>query len=119
MPDTPRPLLLRPNGAEAPHAEWLFPTAAAIGLIEELLMREAAITVQPGDVLVMVTDGITEAMNASGEQFGYERLSQAASQAVDGSSRDLVQAVRQALSEFTGQENMEDDTTILICKIIG
>ena len=77
------PLLLRPNGAGLPFTDWLYPTGAAIGLIEELLMQEAVIAVQPGDVLVMVTDGVTEAMDASGEQFGYERLTQAASKAME------------------------------------
>ncbi len=113
------PLLLRPNGAGLPFTDWLYPTGAAIGLIEELLMQEAVIAVQPGDVLVMVTDGVTEAMDASGEQFGYERLTQAASKAMEGPSREIVQALRQDLLEFTGQENMEDDTTILVCKILG
>jgi sigma-B regulation protein RsbU (phosphoserine phosphatase) len=113
------PLLVSRNGRDGDSSSWLYPTGAAVGLIENLLIKEAAVKASPGDVLVLYTDGVTEAMNAAGEQFGYDRLAEVARRMSKSPSKEIVQAIRQELFSFTQQETFADDTTILACRILG
>jgi sigma-B regulation protein RsbU (phosphoserine phosphatase) len=111
------PLLLSGEGNGRASQQWLRPTGAAIGLVEGMTFGEQSLQVQPGDVLILYTDGVTEAMRPDGEQFGYERLAQAASRWANGSSWELVQGIRQELLDFTRQEAQADDVTLIVCRI--
>jgi sigma-B regulation protein RsbU (phosphoserine phosphatase) len=110
------PLLFRRNGDRVAYLKWLNPTGAAIGLIEDLVLNESTVQVQPDDFLVLYTDGLTEASDRTGEQFGPERLSESVQRWANGSSAGLVQHIRQDLLEFTPAELLDDDTTILACR---
>ena len=110
------PLLFRRNGERVAYLKWLNPTGAAIGLIEDLVLNESTVQVQPDDFLVLYTDGLTEASDNTGEQFGPERLSESVQRWANGSSAGLVQHIRQDLLEFTPAELLDDDTTILACR---
>jgi sigma-B regulation protein RsbU (phosphoserine phosphatase) len=98
--------------------EWLNPTGAAVGLVEGLRLEESSIQPNPGDCLVLYTDGITEAMNQQGEQFGFERLANLVGQTANGSSSDLVRAIRENLMEFSAGQDLADDATLLVCHIL-
>jgi sigma-B regulation protein RsbU (phosphoserine phosphatase) len=113
------PLLLGSGGNGVRSSRWLDPTGPAVGLVEGMIQGEAAVQVSPGDILVMYTDGITEAMDAQGEQFGYERLARVVNRWANGSSSELVQHIRQELQEFTLEEALADDTTILACRFLS
>jgi len=112
------PLIMRKlaNGGES--TTWLWPTAAAVGLVEQGQFHSATIHVAPGDLLLLYTDGVTEANNPLGDEFGRERLEAAARSALHMSAVDLVQALRQALEAFTGDVIQADDQTLLGCKVI-
>jgi len=56
---------------------WLQPTGAAIGLLEEYTLDLGTITFCDGDILLLYTDGVTEAINSQEEQFDYHRLAEA------------------------------------------
>jgi serine phosphatase RsbU (regulator of sigma subunit) len=71
---------------------------------------------KPGDIMILYTDGVTEAKDAKGEEFGYERLA-----AMVCDLRDLTPAQAQdhmihKLYEFSGTENIDDDYTTMIVK---
>jgi sigma-B regulation protein RsbU (phosphoserine phosphatase) len=70
----------------------------------------------PGDELVLYTDGVTEAANAAGEQFGLARLDTVLENCAVGAA-DLLQAVLAALEAFTGGRPAADDRTLLAAKI--
>lgn len=97
---------------------WLNSTSPAIGLVEEFQCDAAKLSLSPGDLLLLYTDGVTEANNASEEEFGAERLAAIAEQNPGISSRDMVTAVRRVLREHTNGQPPEDDTTILAVRVL-
>ena len=98
---------------------WLKPTAPAIGLAEEFHPRMETIGFSEGDSLLLYTDGVTEVLNISNEQFGQERLAELVNQHADRAAPDLLQAVRQAVSAFGGDRPLVDDVTMIALKISG
>jgi sigma-B regulation protein RsbU (phosphoserine phosphatase) len=111
------PIVLRKTPEEGPEVLWLSPTGPAIGLVEEADFGDETIALFPGDLLVMYTDGITEAINPANEEFGRERLATLIQVYRHLPVNDIIQKVRQALREFTAGIPLADDTTILICRI--
>lgn len=69
-----------------------------------------------GDIMVLYTDGITEAKNSKGEEFGYERLAQVLTRSSDGTPQDIQQCLISSLYEFSGSENLDDDYTTMVVK---
>jgi sigma-B regulation protein RsbU (phosphoserine phosphatase) len=96
---------------------WLRPTAPAIGLAEDFHARTETIGFSRGDSLLLYTDGVTEVANISNEQFGQERLAELVQQHADRPAPDLLQAVRQALHAFGGNQPLMDDVTMVALKI--
>ncbi len=108
------PLLVRSNG----ETHWLQPTGAAIGLTESFNFRAETLILSPGDILVLYTDGVTEAMNSVREEFGEPRLAELVRQKAGLGSQDLIKALRLSLREFIGGRNFADDTTIVMSKVV-
>lgn len=96
---------------------WLQPTGAAIGLIEEYTLGLGAVSLCNGDILLLYTDGVTEAINPQQEDFQEGRLAALVQQNAGFSAQALLQAVRQGLLDFTAGQPLGDDVTILICKM--
>lgn len=69
-----------------------------------------------GDVMVLYTDGITEAKDPKGEEFGYERLEQVVSEVRSLGPKEIQDHLIKKLYEFTGTENINDDYTTMIVK---
>ncbi len=109
-------LLFKTNGKKEP-VELLWPTAAAIGLVEDAEFAEKTIELQEDDLLVLYTDGVTEAVDLQNQEFGRERLIKLSRQVNYTPVGDVVQRIRCGLEEFTGNKPLADDTTIVICKI--
>ena len=98
---------------------WLKPTAPAIGLAEDFHARMETIGFSEGDSLLLYTDGVTEVLNISNEQFGQERLADLVHQHADRAAPDLLQAVRRAVRAFGGNRPLVDDVTMVALKISG
>ena len=111
------PLIFRKQETGRNPIFWLQPTGAAIGLVEEFQISSETITLALGDILLLYTDGVTEAVNLQEEEFGRERLAACIRQESDLSAKELVQALRHVLQEFTNGQPLADDTTIVACKI--
>jgi len=110
------PLVLRKQDRRNP-ISWLQPTGAAIGLVEQSQIPSETVTLAPGDILLLYTDGVTEAVNRQEEEFGRERLAALVRQESDLSAKELVEALRHMLQEFTGGQPLADDTTFVACRI--
>jgi len=98
---------------------WLKPTAPAIGLAEDFHARMESIGFSEGDSLLLYTDGVTEVLNISNEQFGQERLAELVHQHAGRAAADLLQAVRRAVSTFGGDRPLADDVTMVALRISG
>ena len=104
-------LLLRSNGT----TESLQGGGAVLGALPDWTYQDYVAKLQPGDKLLLSTDGITEAENAQLEEFGEERLVQAA-RAQDGSALDIQRAIMQQVTNFCGG-SFRDDATLLVLRI--
>lgn len=107
------PLLVRPQSNGEEPLSWLHPTGAAIGLVEEVEFGTATVTLEPGDLLLLYTDGVTEAMNPQDEEFGPQRVAELLRQDPYQPAQELIRRLRYQLSEFTGNQPLADDTTIV------
>ncbi|MFO7167706.1 MAG: PP2C family protein-serine/threonine phosphatase [Chloroflexota bacterium] len=104
------PYLLRGNAA--PRA--LANTGIPLGIALETAWRTETVEVEPGDTLVMYTDGVTEAQNRDGEFFGEERLLAAVQASRERGAEAVQAALLAAVAEFVGEEPQGDDITILV-----
>jgi sigma-B regulation protein RsbU (phosphoserine phosphatase) len=111
------PLVLHKTSREKEYVEMLRPTGAAIGLVEEAEFAEETIELQKQDLLVLYTDGVTEAVNPQNQEFGRERLVKLSRQINNAPAKEVIQQIRQGLDEFCEGKPLADDTTIVICKI--
>jgi sigma-B regulation protein RsbU (phosphoserine phosphatase) len=86
-----------------------------IGLSPEEICELASTELMPGDMVVFYTDGVTEAANRLGEEFGLERLSEVVRRGSSLSAGELMSDIYNSTAAFCG-ENFNDDVTILVVK---
>ncbi len=78
---------------------------------------ESCHNLRAGDAFVFCTDGVFEAMDAGGNQFGAERLMQTVGNARGGTARDMVNAIFDAVAQFRGDTPASDDMTAVVVRI--
>jgi serine phosphatase RsbU (regulator of sigma subunit) len=105
------PVLIRAEGA----VERLTATATVLGLFEEWECPMAEETLHPGDILVVYSDGVTEARSDAGEEFGEARLIETILMCRHLSSRELLDRLLKTVQQFSGSEQ-EDDITLVIAR---
>lgn len=74
--------------------------------------------VAKGDMLLLTTDGIIEAMDKSGDQYGFTRLRAAVARLAKGSAREVVEGVMGDVAAFAGDTGLRDDATLVAVKIL-
>ncbi|HEV2293224.1 MAG TPA: GAF domain-containing SpoIIE family protein phosphatase [Tepidisphaeraceae bacterium] len=110
------PILVR-RGASQPIEEVL-PTEAPLGVMDAWAeCTTCNVELAPGSTLIVVSDGIIEARNSAGEQFGVERTIRAIDGAGGASSPDLAAALRAALDGWMASIPAADDQTLLIASL--
>jgi len=110
------PYLLRHAGDAGEMIE-LSTGGTVLGLFPELDYTDAEIDLRPGDLLVAFTDGVTEALNVAGDEFGEERLKELLRSAA-GTSADAVSATLSArIREWIGEAEQYDDMTFVIAAV--
>lgn len=87
-----------------------------IGMFENSPYKEGSVEFEPGDVLVIYSDGISEAVNDAGEEFGEERIIQTVQDNIDRSASRLRDRIDEAVSRFLGRSSPADDMTLVIVK---
>ena len=104
------PLLVRADGS----SELLPLTGGiALGIIPELEYGQNTVKLNPGETIVLYTDGITEAMNNEGEQFGVERMREVFANSVPKTSDEATRTIFDAVNEFADGAAQSDDITCL------
>jgi predicted ATPase/serine phosphatase RsbU (regulator of sigma subunit) len=89
-----------------------------LGLDEEIeeFVDSLIIELEPRDAVVLYTDGITEAKNSKGSQYGQERLCEVVSQHWNAEAQSIQQAVIEDLYRHIGTQKIADDITLLVAK---
>ena len=86
-----------------------------VGVMSDLNFSEQEIDMVPGTTLFLYTDGLTEAENASQEQFGRLRIDEVV-KACKGSPQELIETMINAVHQFVGDTEQSDDLTLLAFK---
>jgi sigma-B regulation protein RsbU (phosphoserine phosphatase) len=87
-----------------------------IGLFSKIPYKREISNIEPGSVLVLYTDGVSEAENMADEQIGLERLMAIVSEARLNSASKIHGSIRAALGEFVGDAPVHDDSTLIVLK---
>jgi sigma-B regulation protein RsbU (phosphoserine phosphatase) len=109
------PLLFREAQAEP---SQLANTGMALGFFESAEFEQRAEKLASGDFVMLYTDGVTEAMDAEGREFGEERLERILLEHRRSSAGEMAAALDRALADFTGAVAPFDDITFVIAKRI-
>jgi sigma-B regulation protein RsbU (phosphoserine phosphatase) len=88
----------------------------AMGVIDDAVLEEKEIELDSNDIVVFYTDGITEAINGAGEQFGEKRLIETINQNMDVSAKELIGRVKDKVFTFAQGQPQHDDFTLVVLK---
>ncbi len=107
------PLLLRSHTGDLERLERV---GIALGVLEGIQYGERDITLEPGDYLILYTDGITEAFSPEGEIYGEERLWATIQTACADGAQAMMKAVDDSVIAFIGDSPPSDDVTLMIVR---
>ncbi|MDE3090383.1 MAG: SpoIIE family protein phosphatase, partial [Chloroflexota bacterium] len=107
------PLLYR---AEENQVTTLKGHGMALGVFAGISLDEHTIDLEPGDVLLMYTDGVTDAFNAQEEEFGAARLADLVGEQAHLSVERMTEEIVRALKDFAGEGVQFDDVTMVALK---
>jgi sigma-B regulation protein RsbU (phosphoserine phosphatase) len=108
------PLLLDKDG----NVRFIERGSLPLGMFKDTRYHEYYLTTEPGEMLVLYTDGLTEAQNPQGEEFGRERLAEAVKANRQLNARELISAVQKEVIEWTNGKGATDDVTFFVIKAL-
>ena len=108
------PILLKQNG----ELRIMDRGSVPLGMFKDTRYHEYYLTTEPGDVLVLYTDGVTEAHNLNGDEFGRDRLAQAVRRHSQLGARELIAALQTDVIEWTEGRGATDDVTFFVIKAL-
>ena len=91
----------------------------ALGIMGELPYASDRVVLSPGETLFLFTDGVSEAMNPAGEEFGEVRLEAVLTRTAGMPVQDVLTAVTDAVRAFAGDAPQSDDITCLVVRYLG
>ena len=106
------PMLVREGG----EVEELTEGGLILGVLPHVTYQQGETHVAPGDLLVLFSDGVTEAPDAAGEEYGEECLRTLLRKHRGGTAEDAVAAIRADVARFTDAAPLSDDRTVLALK---
>ena len=89
-----------------------------LGISTEVATVTEKVSLKSGDMVLLYTDGVTEAINKDGEQFEMERLEKIAGDNRHASAQEIMDKVRKELQMFVGNQPQFDDITIMVLKAL-
>ena len=105
-----------------PEPELYTPEGIALGLVEEDIFKvtgEKEINLATGDLIVLYTDGVVEAMNDSSEEYGQERFLDMIKKTRNGKAQEVIEAVMKDIRQFTQSIPQHDDITLIAFKVLS
>lgn len=109
------PILRRADGS----IEYLSEGGVALGVLESSTYEERPLSLFSGDVLILYTDGVTEAFSPGGEEFGVDRLVEVINENYELSARDLLNEIYERVQDFTSDSAQLDDLTMVAIKVLS
>jgi len=106
------PMVIRRDGS----IPWLETGGAPVGMFGDSTYWKGVVQFNPGDLLLAYTDGVTEAINPAGQEWGVEGLRRAAVESDAQSADDIVRAIFAEMDEFS-REHQSDDATVVALRI--
>lgn len=88
-----------------------------LGLFPKIQCEETNVELFPGDLLVAFTDGVPEALNANGEEFGEERLKALLRESHGGGAEEILARISGQVRDWMGNAEQHDDVTIVVIKV--
>jgi sigma-B regulation protein RsbU (phosphoserine phosphatase) len=105
------PILLRNNEARLLEVDGM-----VVGAFPFAKYGESSVQLEPGDLLLLYTDGISEPQNEYGEMYGEERLIELLKKNARQPESVIIHAIMSAVQDWTGSPELQDDMTILIAR---
>jgi len=105
-------------GAGTSNVRLLNADGIALGVLDEIELKAVSIPLHSGDVVVLYTDGVTEATNEKDEEYGIERLMQCVEDAKSHSSQAIIDAIVHEVVAFAGTHPQHDDITVMVLKVL-
>ncbi|MBD3403015.1 SpoIIE family protein phosphatase [candidate division GN15 bacterium] len=106
------PFLLRADGS----VHYLAEGGPVLGVTPHGIFEEQALFLQPGDLIVMYTDGVTEVFSEDGEEFGLDRLIEVVRGCRDKKSDEIEKIIHDTVRSFAARTHTFDDFTLMIIK---
>jgi serine phosphatase RsbU (regulator of sigma subunit) len=106
------PVLLRKDG----RVEWLAAGGVVLGIMPHFRFESGEATIEPGDLLALYTDGVTEGQNAAGELWGDDRLIEALRRLAARPAAEAAEALVREVRAFEGEAGAADDVTVLMAR---
>jgi sigma-B regulation protein RsbU (phosphoserine phosphatase) len=108
------PLLMDASG----DARFIERGGLPLGMFRDTRYYEYYLAIEPGQTLVLYTDGVTEAENPEGEEYGRERLVEAVRRGQHLKARDLIEFIHRDVLAWTGERGATDDITFFVIKAL-
>ncbi len=96
--------------------EWLHSTGTVLGLFKEWTSPAVECQLQPGDILALYTDGVTESCNDTQEEFGEQRLAESLRRHREQAAQSIVASIVADIQRFSSSEEQHDDITLIVAK---
>ena len=109
------PLLVRQKTGDSMLLEEAGPI---MGILPNAQFSNTVIALEPGDILILFTDGVTEQENDSGEEFSITRLKEVILNTEGQSAAAVVADISEAVSTFAGTKEQSDDLTAVVVKVL-
>jgi sigma-B regulation protein RsbU (phosphoserine phosphatase) len=90
-----------------------------LGMFQDTRYYEYYLAIEPGQLIVLYTDGVTEATNSSGEEYGRSRLEETVRAGRDLTARELIRFIHGDVMDWTEGLGANDDITLFIIKAEG
>ncbi|HTG86543.1 MAG TPA: GAF domain-containing SpoIIE family protein phosphatase [Pyrinomonadaceae bacterium] len=108
------PILIKAGG----EIRFLDEGEQPLGMFQHTRYHQYHVLLEPGDVLVLYTDGASEAESPGGEEFGRERLVEAVKNSLDKPAREMIASIQMAVLEWTASAGANDDVTFFVIKAL-
>jgi len=106
------PVLVRADS----RVEYLSEGGPVLGILPSITYSEYRVKMEPGDVLTIYSDGVTEANNGKGDEYGDERFAEVLKRSRELTAAGIVDAVNQDLAEFAAGAPPADDITLVVVR---